>query len=173
MQASFHSVILCKLSPTSSLVRPVVLQASPPIMSEAAQAQVFLILFTDTQNLHWKPFCSVCPHTVFNPSCCLSPAHTLSFTRQTAAWLQCKGKAPTLTHFSRCIFPSQCTQQPGTYFPASVHEELSYFLWALVYSTFQTFRQNFACAVLRAYQTTVQWSVSPPIYLSLTRAEAV
>lgn len=44
-----------------------------------------------------------------DPSCCLSPAHALSVSRlslarQTAAWLQCKGKACTLTHFSSCIF---------------------------------------------------------------------
>lgn len=169
-------LLLCKICPISSQVRPVVLQASPPIMSEAAQSQLFLTLFTDTQNLHWKPFCSVCLQTwpILLPvpsthSVCLKAQPCKANSSLAAA----QGKSTHPHPLLQVHLPSQCSQQPGTSFPARVHEELGYFLWALVYSTFQTFRQHSARVVLRAYQTTVQWSVSPKICLSPTRADTV
>lgn len=86
---------------------------------------------------------AVCPlaHALF-----LTARHSLA--KQAVAWLCWKGKAPTLTRFTRCIFHPSSESAP-----AGVHEEWGCFHLTLVYLTFQTLRQNFVCAVLCACQT--------------------
>lgn len=120
-------------------------------MSEAAQSQVFLeypkpslktILLTSVSADLTHP--AACPQHML----CLSQGSALQGEEQ-PGYSAVEKQPPSPTYGASSI-PVHTAAWP----PVSVHEELGYFLQAFLYSTFQTFRQNFACVVLCACQTT-------------------